>query len=356
MTVVQRELIRHHYVDGSADTQILDANCPHGESVCVLQSRVFGTAGQVVRYCAAGDARDWTATDDAGFLPTSLNQDTSEPCTAVGAFNDSLAVVFPEGAQLWDIALDPTENAIRQRLFGIGTTAPQSLSSFYRDLVFCSPFGVRSLSVQENVERVDENDVGVAIDTLVAEAFRLYGRNRVLGKWISQLGQYWLIFNTGPSSLVYAYTFSRSARLACWSVYEFPVFITGITTVSGKVYVRSQNDLYELDPGTFTDDGTPIEVDVQMAFQDAKLPGVEKMWYGADFVFQGTAQVSYLYDPANLSRETTPQTIAGDTRSGQLAPIEVTAAALAPRFQHTGNQAFSLDLATLYYHALSASV
>jgi hypothetical protein len=178
----------------------------------------------------------------------------------------------------------------------------------------------------------------------------------VRGWWVQQLGQYWLITQSGSTSKVFAYSFSRSAKLACWSEYTFPVFIRGVASVGGKVYVRTDTTLYELDEETFTDDGTPIEVDVQMAFQDAKLPGVEKMWYGADFVFQGTAQVSYLYDPANLARETTAQTITGDTRSGQLSPVEVTSAALAPRFRHAGNEAFSLDLATLYYHSLSAAV
>lgn len=356
---VLRHVARHHYVDGGGSTLITDTNCPHGESVTVAASRIFSTARQVVRFSAVNAARDWTTADDAGFLPTSLNQDTTEECTAVGTFNNALTVLFPEGAQIWDVTVDPAENAIRQRLIGTGTNLPQSLASFYRDLVFASPYGVRSLAVQESVDRIDENDVGVPVDTLVVPVQQAHGATlgadesvRVRGMWIQQLGQYWLIYESSGASRVFAYSFSRSAKLQCWSEYTFPVVITGVASVGGKVYVRSASSLYELAPDQYTDDGTTIEVDVQMAFQDAKTPGVEKMWYGADFVFSGTAQVSYLYEPGS-SRESASTTVTGDTRAGQIVPVEISSAAIAPRFQHAASEAFSLDMATLYYHVLS---
>ncbi len=346
---------RHHYCDSSGGTLVTDSNCPHGSSVTIAASRVFSTGGEVVRYCAAGNAMDWTTASDAGFLPASLNQDTKEQCTAVGTFSDALVVMFPEGAQIWDLAVDPANNAIRQRLYGVGTQAPLSLAAFYRDLVFASPFGVRSLSVQESVDRLDENDVGVPVDSLITPAQAAHGSTvPVRGFWIPQFGQYWLVYESAGTSKVYAYSFSRSAKLACWSEYTFPILIRGAANVGGKVYVRTDSSLYELDPATFTDNGVPIAVDVQMAFQDAKLPGVEKMWYGADFVFTGTAQVSYLYNPSNTAFESNAQTVTGDSRSGQLVPVEITSAAIAPRFQHQANEAFSLDMATLYYHGLSA--
>lgn len=353
-----RDVSRHHYVDGSPSTLVTDVNCPHGDSATVLASRVFTTGGQVVRYCKAGDARNWTAASDAGFLPTSLQQDTKEACVAVGSFNDSLAVLFPEGAQTWTINVDPASNAIRQRLYGVGSTHPQSPAGFYRDLVFASGFGVRSLSVQEQVDRVDESDVGVPIDSLIIAAQQYHEANsvqKVRGVWIQQLGQYWIVYDAGGYSRVFAYTFSKSAKIACWSEYTFPVLITGIASRGGRVYCRTASALYELDAASGTDDGTAIDVDVQMAFQDAKLPGVEKQWYGADYVFSGTASVSYLYDPADPTKETIAQTLVGDTRSGQVAPIEVCSAAIAPRFRHSRDEAFSIDLATLYFHPLSAT-
>jgi hypothetical protein len=356
--LVRRNITRHHYLDGASSTLISDANCPHGDSIAVATSRIFSIGNDVVRYCAAGSARDWTTADDAGFLSVSLQQDTSRSPTAVGTFESALVVMFEDGSQVWDVATDPTATELRSRHYGAGTVHPQSLAGFYRDLVFASPFGVRSMSVQETVDRIDETDVGVPIDALVVPeqaAFAAGGRRRVLGLWVQQLGQYWLIYDAGGYSRVFAYSFSRSSKLACWSDYTFPILITGVATLAGRVYVRSATSLYELDPARYTDEGTPIAVDVQMAFQDATLPGVEKMFYGADYVFSGSPSVSYLYDPRDQLRETVPQLVTGDTRAGTMVPVEVTSAAIAPRFRHAADEPFTLDMATLYFHSLSAN-
>ena len=352
---VVADVVRHHYIDGTLPTRITDANCPHGESAVVAAEHVFTTAGEVVSYSAAGDARDWTTSSDAGFLPVALRHDQRANCTAVGNFRGELAVFFSEGAQLWNVEVDPSANEFLQLLSGVGTEAPLSLDAFYQDLAFLSPYGIRSIAVQQSVERIDESDVGVQIDSLVVPSIAEHaGGAKILGAWLQQLGQYWLMFDAGGFTRAYAYSFSRSSKLACWSVYDFPVLLRGITTANGKVYVRTETSLYELDDAQHTDDGTVIEVDVQMAYQDAKLPGVEKQFYGADYVFEGTASVSYLYDPRDQSKETNAYPITGDSRAGTLIPVEVTAAAIAPRFRHAADEAFGLDMATLYYHPLSA--
>lgn len=349
--------IRHSYVDGSPSTLITDVNCPHGRSVTKAASRVFAIGDDVVRYCAAGSARDWTTASDAGFLPVSLQQDTKGDPTGVGTFEDTLVVFFADGSQVWDVAVDPAATQIRRRMYGVGSQHPLSLAAFYRDLVFASPFGVRSMSVQELVNRIDETDVGVPIDTLstpAQQAHEASSQQPVRGAWIPQFGQYWLIYDAGGRSRVFAYSFSRSSKLACWSEYTFPVLITGIATVAGKVYVRTADALYEVAADQHTDDGTPVPVDVQMAYQDAKSPGVEKMFYGADYVFSGTAAITYLYDPRDPGKETVTQYVTGDSRPGTLVPVEVSCAAIAPRFQHAADEAFTLDLASLYFHPLTA--
>lgn len=348
---------RHHYVDGSPSTLITDVNCPHGASVTKAASRIFAVAGEVVRYCAIGAARNWTTPSDAGFLPTSLQQDTRGNCTAVGTFDDALVVFFESGSQVWDVAEDPSANQLRRRLYGVGTQHPQSLVGFYRDLVFASPFGVRSIAVQENVDRLDETDIGVPVDKITQPAQRTHEQSSfdpVRGFWLQPFGQYWLMYDAGGFTRAFVYSFSKSSKLMCWSEYVFPVLLVGVCNIGGRVYARSDFALYEVDPETFTDNGQAIAVDAQMAFQDAKLPGVEKMFYGADFVLQGTAQVSYLFDPRDITKETSPQAMTGDTRAGGMAPVEVQAAAIAPRFRHEADEAFSVDLMTLYYHPLSA--
>jgi hypothetical protein len=350
---------RHHYLDG-ATTYITDVNCPHSIGITKAASRVFAPSGENVRYCAAGDARDWTTASDAGFLPAGLQQDTKGAVKACGTFQDSLAVFFEDSSQIWSVAVDPSANAISKRLYGAGTEQPLSLASFFSDLVFLSPFGFRSMTVQAQTDRIDDNDVGVPVDDLVkpdlATLDALSDPQKVLGVWIPELGQYWAVLDMGTYSKAWAYTFSRSSKIACWSEYVFPDRILGITTLSGKVYLRDTDNLYEVSPTQYTDHDTLIDVEIQMAFQDAKQPGVAKQFYGGDMVCAGQPELSFLYDPNDTDKETVPLTIPEDTRPGDLLPVEIIAPAVGPVFRHSADEAMTIDALTLYFHSLGVTV
>lgn len=349
----------HHYVDGSPSTY--NTQAPHtSHSLTKAASRVFAASGTTTKYCAAGAARDWTTASDAGFLPTSLQQDGNVDATAVGTFQDALVVFFPDGAQIWDVATDPSANAIRKRLFGKGTQSPKTLAPFANDLAFMSQQGFRSMTVTGQTDRIDDTDFGVPIDKLVvadiAASSVAPGRTEdPLSAWIPQLGQYWTIFDMGVTSKVWAYTYSRSSKIACWSEYTFPFKFTGIASLNGQAYLRTEDQLFLIDQNAVDDAGTMISCQVQMAFQDAKTPGVGKQWWGADFVAIGTPDVSYLYDPRQQTKETIPMTIPGDTRPGEIMPVEVVAPAIAPVFRHAKLEAFELDAVTLYYNNLSVA-
>lgn len=346
---------RHHYVDGTT-TPITDANCPHTPGITKAASRIFAPSSENVRYCKAGGARDWTTASDAGFLPAGLQQDTKSSVRACGTFQDALVVLFDESAQIWNVAVDPSANAISKRMYGVGTKEPLSGASFFNDYVFLSPFGFRSMTVQAQTNRIDDTDVGSPVDSLVvpdiATTAALADPDLSMSVWLPQLGQYWNIMDMGSTSKVWAYTFSRSAKIACWSEYYLPIKVKDVTTLAGKVYLRSDSSLYAVEATQYTDDSTLINVEVQMAFQDAKSPGVDKMFYGADIVSQGSASLSYLYDPRDTGKETVPMTIPGDSRPGDLLPVEVMAPAIAPVFRHSADEAMSIDALTLNYHPL----
>lgn len=354
---------RHHYIDGSPSTLITDANCPQSAHVTVAESRVYAINGETVRYCAAGDARDWTTPNDAGFLPVALQQNTKANCTAVGTFEDALVVFFAESAQIWDVAVDPSANAFRKRL-AIGTSDPLTLANFGNDLVFLSPYGFRTLTVTSQTDRIDDTDIGVPVDDLVVATRAV--SNGVFGQWIPQFGQYWCVFpgvavGEFTGTVVWSYGYSRSSKLACWSRYTFNFQISNIATVAGKVYVRSSvfpYRLYSVSPTQYSDDSATttdveaIPVEVQMAFQDAKSPSVLKQFYGSDYVMQGSPEVAFKYDPRDQDKESVPLTISGDTRPGEITPVEICATAIAPVFRHSANEAFELDALTLMFESL----
>jgi hypothetical protein len=349
---------RHHYLDGAA-TYITDVNCPHTAGVTKAASRVFAPSSENVRYCAAGSARDWTTASDAGFLAAGLQQDTKGTVNACGTFQDSLVVLFEDSAQTWNVAVDPSANAIDKRLSGIGTEEPLSLASFFSDLVLLSRYGFRSMTVQSVTNRIDDNDVGVPVDPLVVPDIAimdaLADAGKVRGYWITELGQYWAVLDMGTYSKVWAYTFSRSSKIACWSEYTFPVVILDLTTLAGKVYLRDTDRLYEVSATQYTDNNTLIDVEVQMAFQDNKLPGVDKQFWGGDMVSTGALSLSFLYDPNDITKETVAMEIPGDTRAGNVIPVEVVAPALAPIFRHSGDEAMTIDALTLFYHPLGVT-
>lgn len=347
--------IRHHYVDTGPSTIVTDA--PQGKSVTKAASRIFVAYGETVKYCAAGNARDWTTASDAGFLPVQLQQDTGDLCTAVGTFQKKLAVYFAASLQTWNVSVDPSANQIDQRLYGVGTLAPLSQASFGNDLAFLAPFGFRSVAVRLQTDQVDDNDLGVPVDSLVKPDVLVSenlgaGAYEPMGVWIHELGQYWTIIDQGTSSKAWVFSYSKSSKLGCWSEYNFPIRVTGVCGLNGKVYLRSDTTLYEFDAAQYTDDGAPINVHVQMAFQDSKLPGVSKQFSGADMVVTGSPDFSVLYDPRDLEKESVTQTLSGDTRPGDLVPIEVVATSIAPVFRHSLDEEMEIAALSLYYASL----
>lgn len=357
----------HHYVDASGNTVITDVNNPRSISVTKAASRVFAISGETVRYCAAGAPRDWTTASNAGFLPASLQQNTKGPTTGVGMFQNKLVVFFDEGAQIWTVAVDPSANAITKLIEGVGTSHPLAGAGFANDFMFLSPFGFRSMQTQALSDRIDDTDVGVAVDDLVVADIAASSGSAsppIFGLWIHQLGQYWAFFDNGSSTKAWVYSFSKSGKLACWSMYTLAVRVTAVTTLKGKVYARSADALYELSALGYADHAytvangvvvTAIPVEVQMAFQDAKRPGVNKQFYGADFALAGSWAVAYKYDARDQAKETIPQTLSSDTRPGDMVPVEVVAAAIAPVFRHSADEAAEIDLLTLYYNVLGTS-
>lgn len=350
-------LIWHHYLDGSATVIDPATGVPASKSITKAAGRIFAAFGQTVKFCAVGNARDWSTANDAGFLPVQLQQDTGDECTAVGTFQKKLAVFFATSIQTWDIAVDPTANQIDQRLYGVGTLAPLSQASFGNDLAFLSPFGFRSVAVRAMTDQIDDNDLGVPIDSLVRPDVLAVenlgvGAYDPLGVWIHELGQYWAIFDLGASSKAWVFSYSKSSKLGCWSEYTFPIRITGVCGLNGKVYLRTDSSLYEFDVDQYTDDGATIGVEVQMAFQDAKLPGVSKQFCGCDMVVTGSADFSVLYDPRDLGKESIPQTLSGDTRPGDVVPVEVVATSIAPVFRHAKDEPFEVAALSLYFNQL----
>ncbi len=402
---------RHHYVDGSADTRITDANCPQSRNVTIVNNRVWATTTVgTVRYCAAGSPRDWTTTNNAGFLPVSNNMAGVGNPTALGQYQTDLVVFFENAAQVWNPDTNPTNMAIRQRIYDLGTTVQAGVVPFSNDLGFISQGGIRSLTISSQTTNREDNDIGSAIDeaplgvveyskggspgvtqTLV---YPRYGTTIVAGagspfaRYFSRLGQVWFVFpnvrpaeavdatppsaaRTQNTSVVAVLTFSKIGRTAAWSYYHFPFALEDLVwdaaqskvvgwalVPRGVTFRRTQVSTDELlIAGTALGDNagvTPIDWQAEGPFVDMKLPGILKSVFGADVLANPGCDLSFRYDPNNPSAETSAQPIVGpDTRPNGLVPVEVTSVSIAPVLRGAQLAAdVTISGLQLYYDAL----
>lgn len=337
--------VKHHYLDGTFPTYIADANCPNSKQVVKLSQKIYAARNGDVAFCATALPRNWTGVLDAGTVPASTNAAGSDRVTAVGNFNSKLAVFFSDSVQVWFVDPDPTNNALQSSSNSVGTLFSKTAQTLSQDLVYLGKTGFRSLSVTALTNNLQENDVGSAIDKLRAEIADTDDPRSIYYPSLGQL----ITFN---GTRAYAYAFSRSNKLSAWSTYDFPFAIDDATVLNGELYVRSGDDVYKLDPTIFNDDGVAPLVEVEMFFQDGKAPGIEKIFIGFDLVVVGSPSIAFRYDPNDETLVTPFIPIRGDTRPGDLYPMELCATSIAPIWQHQANEDFQIDQMLAYYEKL----
>lgn len=338
----------HHYFDG-ATTYIADANCPDSKAVIKLASKIFAVsqAGDTVRYSKTGSARDWTAANDAGFLPTGLNARGDRSTNALGMYQSKLVALARDGAQVWTVDPNPTAMHLDEIVDNVGTSYPRSLATVAGDLYFLGDFGFRSITTLQLVSKLADVDIGSPIDALVRpvlesittppRAAYYYGT----GQYICAIG-----------NQIFVYSISRTAKIAAWSRYYLPFIVDAMTELQGVLYLRSGDTVYMLTDKVHTDDGQAYEVLIELPYMDFKSPGQMKVIYGADLVMQGSCEFSIGFDARNPDAYTPRVPVAGNTRGGGMIPLQVSGTEFSPRFRNYDGAEFRLDALTLYYDVL----
>lgn len=303
-----------------------------------------------VFFSKLNDATTWGSTPsvaaDAGFLGVASNQNSSTRVTALGEYGNKLIVFFSDSAQVWTVDPDQTLNRLDQ-IIPIGTKYPFSHVAVGNDIFFVSPQGIRSISqVSDIVGNLSEYDVGSPIDPIISSFF---GVNEPRAFYCRSLGQVWFFVNN--KALVY--TFSRSSKISCWSVYEFAVNIEYMCELDDKVYIRSGRYVYSLDSSAYIDyPDILIDVQIELPFLDFKQSGVLKQVVGLDAMFGGTANLQHRFDSLNPSIITAPISLTGDTRSRGVVPVELMSATISPVITHNANEAFDFFGLVYYFESL----
>ncbi len=179
--------------------RVEDENCPDSNVVVIGASKVFVGDDDIVRYCATVNPLDWTSKDDAGYLPTGLQNYGSNPVAAMGLYRGGLVVFNAEGFQLWQIDEDPASMSLIDAL-PLGSTEHKTVAPVANDLLFASPLGIRSLGVTASSTNYQAGDVGVPIDPLfdVAQKMVKGSGKGMRATYHPSRGQYLIAFPNYP--------------------------------------------------------------------------------------------------------------------------------------------------------------
>jgi concanavalin A-like lectin/glucanase superfamily protein len=150
----------------ATDRHISDPKDPNTIAVAIGASHVFAGDNDIVDYSAAVDPTDWTSTNNAGYLPTGLNNYGDNPVAALALYRGNLIVFNAGGYQMWQIDPDPQNMAFldAQPVGSIYTRAAQSVAN---DLLFLTEVGVRNLGTIGATANMAIGNTGQPVDPLI---------------------------------------------------------------------------------------------------------------------------------------------------------------------------------------------
>jgi hypothetical protein len=325
-----------------------DEKCPQSKVVAIAASKIFAGDNDIVPYCATVNPLDWTARDDAGYLPFGLQTYGGTPITAMGLYRGNVVVFNSSSFQMWQVDQDPASMALLDAV-PVGCTYPKSVQPLSNDLIFLSKTGIRNLSIAGASTNLQADGVGEPIDALVVPKIKA-GTYEPIGLYHPAAGQYWLIFGTEAFVLTV-----NGAKDKSWSRYTFPHAITDWTIHDEDLYLRTdQNAVWLIDEDTLVDDASagnePIVGVMQWPHIDCGSFGTEKTMIGLDLVSDALAGVSVSvgYDQRNINARTDDYLISSDTLPGMLVPIPVTAPSFDLRLTFSAGQKWEFQAANLY--------
>lgn len=348
-----------------ANRQIQDPKCPQGIPTAIGASHVFNGNNDIANFCAVVNPTDWSTANNAGYLPTGLNNYGDNPVAALALYRGNLIAFNSSGYQMWQIDPDPQNMAFLDAQ-PVGSVWPQAAQSVANDLLFLTEVGVRNLGTIGATANMAIGDTGQPVDPLVVAQLKaaIY---KPYSLYYPGRGQYWLIF--GPQ----AFVLTVNGRMQkTWSRYTFPDTITDATLLNGVLYMRTAGNLvWQLDANTLVDDASTGGVGganvnfngvIQWPYLDIGVLGQHKQLEGLDIVGDGqvTIQIGWREDDPTTFNDnagfgtspnvTPPYTIsAADTVPGTPIPIgPLTAPSYTIILTWGSNQAWTWEASNLY--------
>lgn len=216
--------------------QITDPNCPNTNIVALGASHVFVGDTDIVAFSAAVNPTDFTSSNNAGYLPTGLQNYGDNPVAVLGLYRSNLMVWNSGGYQMWQIDPDPSNMALldAQPIGSTYTLASQTVST---DNLILTPVGIRNVGMTGATVNMQTGMSGQPIDDLVQAQIQA-AQYTPFSLYFPARGQYWCIF--GPQAFV---STTNKPGQFLWSRYLFPDALTNWTLWGDELYLRTANSL-----------------------------------------------------------------------------------------------------------------
>lgn len=269
-----------------------------GTSAMTYRSKVYSILDTALYYSALNKPRQWGAGIGAGY--NGMSGYAGGALTAVAEYQGLLAVFTADRILLWTFSEDQTRNAYAQTLRSSGTRSPRSVVSVGSNDVFYldAASGIRSIRPRGVNDTASVQDVGTAIDSLVAEHIESVAGNAVesaVGVIEPVDGRYWLAIG----DRIFVLSQFPSSKISAWSYYAPGFAIQQFVRLGTRLYARSGDTihLYGGPSGDTYPAAGQMPVEVALPFLSADTPATPKQFRSFDLAGSGAWRVRLLADP-----------------------------------------------------------
>jgi hypothetical protein len=320
----------------------------HNEKVYVIHSSVMAFTG------IEAPTSFQAAATGSGFKNMSNQSAGSETLTALGRYQNIMAVFARRNIQTWYLDPDPLQNVQRQVLENIGTFAPKSVVPFGDiDVFFLADSGIRSLRARDSSNQAGMSDVGTPIDDYLLAHLRTLTdsqKERAVGCLEPISGRYILAVGTRA----YVFSYFASSKISAWSTYDLPAEISAFVVMDGRVWARMGNGVYLLggDDGQTYDNG---QVEIDLPYIDARSIATFKSFKAIDIVAKGEWQIFINTDPNHPEVETEIGIVDNITLSDEAIGILGHSPLVKFRFVNASAGPASLSKIVVHYDSAEAT-
>lgn len=147
---------------------------------------------------------------------------------------------------------------------------------------------------------------------------------------------------------IYIYTMNQGGLRGKWSRYRWDYIVEHFAHLRDALFTRSGDTVYEVIEFELYDDGVPFTSVLQWPWLDWGEPGVTKMLNGFDLVGEGTVSAQIGYDQTNLEAFTTEFTLPGDTYTGGIIPLPMSAPTMSLKLTYSSETNWEWNAGQMY--------